>query len=71
MLLLAQLGVRVVFALDKEIDIRQDRNIQRLKQFVGVEYLFDTENLLDAKDSPVDKGRDVFQKLYERRLVWQ
>ncbi len=71
MSLLAGLGVRAVFALDKEVDIRQDRNIRRLRQFTGVEYIHDSEGLLDAKDSPVDKGPEVFQKLYERRLVWR
>ena len=69
--LLARLGCRVVFALDKDVDILQDRNIRRLKQFVGVEYLKDTYGLLGEKDSPVDKGSETFEKLYKRRLVWQ
>lgn len=67
MKLLALLGVRVVFALDKEIRIRNDHNIQRLKRFVNVEYLCDREDLLDEKDAPVDKGVEVFKRLYEYR----
>lgn len=67
MKILARLGCRVVFALDKEIDITQDKNIQRLKRYVNVEMIYDRENLLDDKDAPVDKGIEVFQKVYENR----
>ena len=67
MKILASLGCKVTFALDKEIDIRQDKNIQKLKQYVNVDYLWDKDNLLGEKDSPVDKGKEVFNKLYEHR----
>lgn len=70
MKILIQLGCRVVFALDKEICIRDDYNIRRLKQFVKVEYVWDKLGLLDDKDAPVDKGPEVWQKLYEGRLSW-
>ena len=68
MKILARLGCRVVFALDKEIRIREDHNIQKLKNYVEVEYLWDRNDLLDEKDAPVDKGRDVFLRLYEERM---
>lgn len=71
MVLLARLGCRVVFALDKDVKVKNDHNIKKLKQFVGVEYIWDGENLLDDKDSPVDKGFETFKTLYERRLVWR
>ena len=71
MKILAQLGCRVVFALDKEVCIRDDHNIKRLKQFVKVEYIWDRDNLLDAKDAPVDKGLETWKKLYEGRLSWR
>ena len=67
MKLFAKLGCRVVFALDKEIDVTQDRNINKLKQYVNVEYLFDKDGLLDEKDSPIDKGDGTFVLLYENR----
>ena len=60
-------GARVVFALDKDVDVRKDHNIDRLKQYVNVEYILDTGNLLGEKDSPVDKGLSVFQALYKNR----
>lgn len=71
MKILAKLGCKVVFALDKEVVIRNDYNIQRLKQFVKVQYLWDKDNLLESKDAPVDKGFQTFQKLYEGRLTWR
>lgn len=70
MKILAKLGCRVVFALDKDVVVRNDYNIRRLKQFVKVEYIWDKDNLLDDKDAPVDKGQEVWKKLYEGRLSW-
>lgn len=69
--ILASLGVRVVFALDKDVAIREDHNIKKLKQYVTVEYLWDKENLLADKDAPVDKGLEVFKKLYAERLRYR
>lgn len=66
--ILAKLGCRVVFALDKDVRIREDHNIQKLKNYVNVEYIWDRADLLGEKDSPVDKGEEVFKKLYEERL---
>ena len=69
--ILAKLGVRVVFALDKEVVIRDDPNIARLKRYVSCEYIWDRDGLLDEKDSPVDKGVETFMKLYEGRLRYR
>lgn len=71
MKLLASLGCNVVFALDKDVSVREDRHISRLKQYVNVEYVYDKDDLLEEKDSPVDKGLEVWQKLYEGRLKWR
>lgn len=71
MKILAKLGCRVVFALDKEINIRDDKNIRKLKSYVNCEYLWDKDNLLDAKDSPVDKGLEVFRGTYRSRLHYR
>lgn len=67
MKLLARLGCAVVFALDKDVDIRKDQNIQRLKRYVDVWFLKDCNDLLHEKDSPVDRGPEVFKTLYEAR----
>lgn len=67
MKLLAKLGVRVVFALDKGICVRNDKKIKTLKNYVNVDYIWDKDNLLEDKDSPVDKGVSVFNQLYKER----
>lgn len=71
MKILAKLGVRVVFALDKDVRVRDDHNIEKLKRYVSVEYFWDREDLLDEKDAPVDRGLEVFKKLYEQRLRYR
>ncbi|MBQ8619086.1 MAG: hypothetical protein IJ418_16440 [Clostridia bacterium] len=60
-------GVRIVFALDAEVDITKDENIMRLASYARVEWIKNFDNLLEDKDSPVDKGQEVFNTLYSRR----
>jgi hypothetical protein len=33
-------------------------------------FIWDMENLLDLKDSPTDKGKEVFLRLYWKNTVW-
>lgn len=66
--ILIRLGCDVVFALDKDVDVRKDKNIKKLMQYVNVYYLYDKDNLLDSKDAPVDKGEKVFKRLYESKI---
>lgn len=61
------LGVRIVFALDADVDIRKDANIMRLLPYAQVEWVRNRRNLLDSKDAPVDKGYEVFTVLYDER----
>ena len=67
MILLAKLGVDVVFALDNDVNILKDKNINKLKNYVNVYYLFDWGRDLSPKDAPVDQGREVFDNLYRNR----
>ena len=71
MKILAHLGCRVVFALDKDIRIRDDKRIKKLKNYVPVEYIWDYNDLLNDKDAPVDKGKEVFVELYGQRIKWK
>jgi DNA primase len=64
---LLQLGCRAVFALDKDINVRIDENIKNLTRYIPVEYLYDKDNLLEEKMSPVDAGRDTYLKLYSEK----
>lgn len=70
MAILARLGYRCVFALDKEIDVREDHNIEKLRRYVKVYYISDFKNRLGEKDAPVDRGKDVFEALYDERKRW-
>ena len=66
--ILISLGVRIVFALDAEVDIRQDVNIKKLLPYAQVEWVRNFNDLLAPKDSPVDRGREVFDILYQERV---
>lgn len=67
LLFLIKLGVRVVFALDEDVDITDDINIAKLKRYVRIEWVKNRDNLLSSKMAPVDAGFEVWQNLYERR----
>lgn len=69
--ILIKMGVRVVFALDADVDVREDRNVMRLKSYTNVSWVTDWEGLLEPKDSPVDKGEDIFKHLYEQRIKFR
>lgn len=69
--ILVGLGCNVVFATDNDVDIKKDHNIERLKRYVNVEYIKDRQGLLAEKDSPVDKGQEVFNQLYEERMRYR
>ena len=71
MKILAKLGCRVVFALDKEVDITKDHNISKLRQYVNVEYICSRNGELKEKDSPVDRGKTVFDELYQNRCKFR
>lgn len=64
---LIRLGVRTVFAFDSDVDIRKDKMVKKLLPYTQVEWVRNIDNLLDDKDSPVDKGFEIFQELYMRR----
>ena len=37
-------------------------------KFVKISYLFDKDNLLDYKSSPIDHGPDTFMELFRKRV---
>ena len=41
---------------------------RKYKNYANFSFIFDKENLLNEKDSPFDKGKDIFYKLYEKRI---
>lgn len=77
---LLKLGVKeIVLAFDKEYtDHESPRAIEysrRLRsvvnqfiKYTNVSVLWDTENLLDEKDAPIDKGQEAFEILWKNRI---
>lgn len=79
--LLKELDIdEVVIAMDKEYDeIGTDEEVfhaqrirkvfqKKLAPFFRVSVLWDMKNLLNKKDSPSDRGLEVFQELYTNRI---
>lgn len=62
---LKQLGVNnIVFAYDKDMDMEHiKKNAKQIRSKV-CKAIYDEVDLLEGKDSPVDKGKDVWEKLY-------
>ena len=70
----------VIIGLDKEFEeIGSEEEIfyaqriertfyKKLSPFFKVSVLWDTDNSLELKDSPTDKGKETFKKLYENRI---
>ena len=61
------LKANVVIAFDKDKKLKDiNKILKELSQFTNVYYILDTEFLGD-KDSPVDKGKEVFEKLLQEK----
>lgn len=77
--ILLKLGVeRILIAFDKEGENYKERekyynklkNIcERYKLRCNMGFIFDQKNLLSLKDSPTDKGKEIFMQLY-KEAVW-
>ena len=78
--LLIEAGAKeIIIAFDKQFKNLGDDEWKRLVEklygiyhkfghSIQISYIFDTENLLDYKDSPIDKGKDIFIKLVSNRI---
>ena len=70
--LLVSTGIsEVIFAWDSDQDFKsiiQDDKIKLLKKFTQVSVVRDTKGLLQDKESPVDRGEEVFRMLLESRV---
>lgn len=59
----------VVIAFDKDVSPKKISELSKLlKKFVNVYMIVDKWKLLEEKDSPCDKGEDIFRTLYERKV---
>jgi len=70
----------VIVAFDKQFQEKGDaefkhlvKNLKSIHQkynnYVTVSFIFDKENLLGYKDSPIDRGAETFMKLFKNRIV--
>lgn len=66
--ILAKTGCSVVIAFDKDVQPYKDQYIRWLTRLCPIYYTLDREGLLGEKDSPVDKGKEVWEKLYETKI---
>jgi hypothetical protein len=79
--LLLELGVEeIIIAFDKQYKELNDPEhlkwVKKLRGFhkkycneVNISFVFDLGDLLGYKDSPMDRGLDVFMKLYKERIM--
>ena len=79
--LLLSLGVReIIIAFDKQFQKIGDNEWQKwvikLKtlynkygSYVNISYMFDKNNLLEYKSSPIDEGKDKFIQLFKNRIT--
>lgn len=78
--LLTKLGVEeVIIAFDKQFKIKGDLEFNRwtkkltdidkkYRKYVKISFMFDKNDILQYKSSPIDEGKDKFIKLYEERF---
>ena len=59
----------IIIAFDSDVDINSIvKNLSLLRMVANVYVIKNKHNLLDNKMSPCDKGKDVFDTLYEERV---
>ena len=65
----------IVLCLDKEELPGEDKYFYKLwdmcskyKLYTNMSFIYDREDLLNLKDSPFDRGRNIFNKLLEKRV---
>ena len=64
----------IILCFDKEKD-KKDEYFNKLynlcskyKNYANFSFIYDDKNLLELKDSPCDKGENIFRQLLERRI---
>ena len=66
---LLKLKANIVIAFDKDVGLKYIRQeVEQLKWFTNVYVIIDRFGVLDEKDAPIDKGIEIFQKLYHHKI---
>lgn len=67
----------IILAFDKENTTKENSEkyfnklynmCEKYKNYCNLSFIYDRENLLEAKDSPIDKGKDIFEYLLNKRV---
>lgn len=69
--ILKSLGINIefVFCLDKDVDPTDVQKWAKMITMRKVYGVFDKSELLGGKDSPVDKGKEVFEELLNKKVL--
>lgn len=70
----------IIIALDRQFQEIEDAEFKRLtktlikihekyKNYVLISLIFDKDKITDYKDSPIDKGKDIFLNLFNSRII--
>ena len=65
----------IIIAFDKEEKQHEDKYFNKLwaigkkyQKYANFSFIYDTQNLLNMKDSPTDRGEEIFNKLIRKRV---
>ena len=65
----------IIIAFDKDVTreelIKECKKIKEILPKVKIYIMWDCNNLLDEKDSPTDKGIEVFKQLYKTKRIYK
>jgi hypothetical protein len=62
-----KLGKPIVIMFDKDVSLNEIFiECRKFKKLIDVYYVYDTLGLLKRKESPSDRGKEVFDKLLEK-----
>jgi DNA primase len=66
---LIELGCRdIVFAFDQDVSFNDAlKSARKVKHWANCYVMYDRNGLLQAKDSPCDRGKEVWDRLYKER----
>ena len=70
----------IIIAFDKQFQEKNDKEFNlwikklyninnKYKNLALISFIFDTGNLLGYKDSPIDRGPEIFKQLYKKRII--
>lgn len=70
----------VIIAFDKEYEKLNSQKAndyfeklynlcKKYNRYYNFSFIFDKDNLLDYKDSPIDRGKEIFEKLLNKRVI--